>query len=160
MRLKYKLTTKPFIHLKNLCSFVFKVFQRQIILVNFARLIIIHLIGIRFHRVGVRHSGSPRRGARRGLSPREGAGSGGYTGRAITSGPRRDTRISIINFVRARDGVLRPPPVRVKPGSSPSLWLALGTPLRQWPPAALNVSDDVWGPPSGRRSATVAVLIL
>lgn len=137
--------TKPFIHIFN----------------NILKLLTItHSIDIRFHRVGVRHVGLLSRGAHReSLSP-PGTERAQVGIRAITSGPRRDTRISIINFVRDRDGVLRPPPVRVKPGSSPSSWLALGTPLRQWPPAALNVSDDVWGPPSGRRSATAAVLML
>lgn len=42
------------------------------------------------------------------------------------------------------------PPRACQPGLALLRGLALGTPLRQWPPAASDVSDDVCGPPSSR----------
>lgn len=41
------------------------------------------------------------------------------------------------------------PPRACQPGLGPGLPPALGTPLRQWPPAVPDVSDDVSGPPPG-----------
>lgn len=64
----------------------------------------------------------------------------------------------LISF-RGPDGALATPSC-VSAGVGPSC-LALGSPLRQWPPAVPDVSDDVSGPPSWqRRPRMPAVLLL
>lgn len=59
---------------------------------------------------------------------------------------RRTLEFRVINFVRGATGCYDPL-VRVKPGLALRRELALEIPLRQWSPAALDVSDDVCGPP-------------